>query len=79
VNVELRISRRFRIRPGATLEAIVEAFNLLNRVNFIEDTNQSSFVVFGTGAYPSTPLPGYGHYTLALPPRQVQLAARIFS
>ena len=27
----------------ANIEAMVEAFNLLNRVNFIEDTNQSSF------------------------------------
>jgi hypothetical protein len=33
--------------------------------------------VFGTGAYPTNPLPGYGRYTLTLPPRQVQLAARV--
>jgi hypothetical protein len=50
---------------------------LLNRANFIEDTNQSSFAIFGSGAFPSQPLPAYGHYTLTLPPRQVQLAARL--
>jgi hypothetical protein len=56
---------------------MVEAFNLFNRVNFTEETNQSSFVVFGTGAFPSSPLPAYGRYTLTAPPRQLQLAARV--
>ena len=50
---------------------------MFNRTNFVEDTNQSSFTIFGTGAYPSSPLPTYGRYTLTLPPRQVQLAAKI--
>jgi hypothetical protein len=49
----------------------------LNRVNFIEDTNQSSFVIFGSGSFPTNPLPAYGRYTLTLPPRQVQLAAKV--
>jgi hypothetical protein len=56
---------------------MVEAFNVFNRTNFIEDTNQSSFVVFGSGAYPSNPLPAYGRYTLTMPPRQLQLAVRL--
>jgi hypothetical protein len=75
--VDLRGSRRFNIGPRATLEMLIEAFNLFNRVNFIEDTNQSSFVIFGSGAFPSNPLPAYGRYTLTMPPRQVQLAARL--
>ena len=50
---------------------------LFNRVNFIEDTNQSSFVIFGTGAYPGNPLPTYGKYTLTMPPRQVQIAGKV--
>ena len=76
LNLDLRVSRKFRIRNGLAFEAIVDAFNLFNNVNFVEDTNQSSFAIFGSGAYPSTPLTVYGRYTLALPPRQVQLAAR---
>ena len=75
--VDLRMSRTFRVRGRASLNLIVEAFNLLNRVNFIEDTNQSSFAIFGAGAYPSNPLPTYGRYTLTLPARQVQLAAKM--
>ena len=67
----------FTVGPRATLELLIEAFNLFNRVNFIEETNQSSFVIFGTGAFPSSPLPAYGRYTLTMPPRQVQLAARL--
>jgi Carboxypeptidase regulatory-like domain len=48
--VDVRASRRVRLRNNKTLEMLVEAFNLFNRVNFIEDTNQSSFVIFGSGA-----------------------------
>jgi hypothetical protein len=77
LNVDLRVSRTFRFGARGTLEAMVEAFNLFNRVNFIEDTNQSSFVIFGTGAFPSNPLPAYGRYTLTLPPRQVQVALKV--
>jgi len=77
VTVDVRASRGFTLRRGTTLELLVEAFNLFNRVNFIEDTNQSSFVIFGSGAFPSNPLPAYGRYTLTMPPRQVQVAARV--
>jgi Carboxypeptidase regulatory-like domain/TonB-dependent Receptor Plug Domain len=77
LTVDMRVSKRFRIGGNAAIDVILDAFNLFNRDNFIEDTNQSSFVIFGTGAYPSTPLPAYGKYTLTLPPRQVQIAARI--
>lgn len=76
VNVDLRVNRRFPLGSRVHVDAIVEAFNLFDRVNFVEDTNQSSFVIFGTGACPSEPLPAYGRYTLALPPRQVQLALK---
>jgi hypothetical protein len=76
-SVDVRVSRRFALSRGIAVEGMLEAFNLFNRVNFTEDTNQSSFVVFGTGAFPSNPLPAYGRYTQAGPPRQVQLAARL--
>ena len=77
VHADMRVSKRFRIGGNAAIDVILDAFNLFNRDNFIEDTNQSSFVIFGTGAYPATPLAAYGKYTLTLPPRQVQIAAKI--
>ena len=76
-NVDLRVSRKFKLGGRAAFEAILDAFNVFNRVNFVEDTNQSSFTIFGAGAFPSNPLPTYGRYTLTLPPRQVQLAGKI--
>jgi hypothetical protein len=52
-------------------------FNAFDRANFFENTNQGSFTIFGTGPFPARPLPTYRRYTETLPPRQVQLAARI--
>ena len=76
-NVDLRVSRKFVLGRHTAVEAILDAFNLFNRNNFFEDTNQSSFTIFGAGAYPSNPLPTYGRYTQTLPPRQVQVAAKL--
>ena len=76
-NVDLRLSRRFNVGTRARVEAMMDVFNVLNRTNFIEETNQSSFVIFGSGAFPTNPLPGYGKYTLTMPPRQVQLAIKL--
>jgi hypothetical protein len=76
-SVDVRVSRRIVFGPKIAVEAMLEAFNLFNRANFFEDTNQSSFVIFGSGAYPSNPLPAYGLYTQTLPPRQIQVAARM--
>jgi hypothetical protein len=77
VNVDLRVSKAVPLGGIATLDLILDVFNLFNRTNFIEDTNQSSFAIFGAGAYPTNPLPTYGKYTLTDPPRQIQLAAKI--
>ena len=71
-NVDARVSRRFSLGKRMALEAIVEAFNLFDRTNYSE-VNDS----FGPGSFPSQPLPSYGLFTKALPPRQVQLAARL--
>jgi hypothetical protein len=76
--VDARLSRRFGVPRGASLEVLVEAFNLLDRVNYSEVNN-----VFGPGAFPDEPLRDaagrvtYGLFTKAYPPRQVQLAARL--
>ena len=77
LGLDLRVSKRFRFGQQGSIEAILDVFNLFNRVNFFENTNQSSFTIFGAGAFPGSPLPTYGRYTETLPPRQVQLAAKI--
>jgi hypothetical protein len=70
--VDLRISRKFRLRGKIALEPMLEVFNLFSRVNFTDVNN-----VFGTAAFPEHPLPTYGQFLRAAPLRQVQLAARI--
>jgi hypothetical protein len=47
VNVDLRISRRFRIANKATLEILGEAFNLLNRTQ-VTELNTRMYVTGGT-------------------------------
>ena len=67
-----RASRRIRFGRQAYLEGIVEVFNLFNRTVYTEINN-----IFGTGVYPTAPLPTFGQFTQAGPPRQVQLAVRL--
>ncbi len=75
--VDVRVSRRFGLGGRIQAEPIVEVFNLFNRTNYIETNNVSSAFIWGTGAYPSSPLPSYGRFTQAGPPRQVQLAVKV--
>jgi hypothetical protein len=75
--VDMRISRRFRFGPRAHIEGIFEVFNLFNRTNFIETNNLSPAFIWGTGAFPTNPLPTFGRFTQAGPPRQIQLALKI--
>jgi hypothetical protein len=67
----LRISRAFRIRGEAQLEAMAEAFNLTNAVNEIARNT-----TFGTGAYPDNPTPNYNQVTAVGDPRSWQFALR---
>ena len=67
----LRISRAFRIRGEAQLEAMAEAFNLTNAVNEIARNT-----TFGTGAYPDNPAPNYNQVTAVGDPRSWQFALR---
>jgi hypothetical protein len=75
--VDARLTRRFDFPRGASVEVLVEAFNLFNRVNYSEANN-----VFGPGAFPDQPQRDaqgrvtYGRFVKAYAPRQVQLAAR---
>jgi hypothetical protein len=70
-SVDVRVSRRFR-KGVSTIEPMVEVFNLFNRANFTDVNN-----VFGTGAFPASPLPTYGQFVRAAAPRQAQLAVRL--
>jgi hypothetical protein len=66
--LDLRISRLFRLPRRHSLEAIVDAFNLLNRSNFLIPNN-----IRGTGAAPPA---SFGLPTAAGDPRQMQLGVR---
>jgi outer membrane receptor protein involved in Fe transport len=69
---DVRVSRRFQLKGMRTIEAIFEVFNLFNRTNFTEANP-----VFGTGSYPTNPLPTFGQFEKAAPPRQAQIALRL--
>jgi hypothetical protein len=70
-SVDLRVSWRFG-KNDVVVEPIFEVFNLFNRANFTDVNN-----VFGTGAYPSAPLPTYGQFVRAAAARQAQLGIRL--
>ena len=64
--------KRLRASEQISFDVMIEAFNIFNRVVF---TQINSF--FGPGAYPSSPADGFGQFTQAGPPRQVQLGVRV--
>ena len=87
-SVDLRISRIFGIREGLHLQAMAEAFNLLNilNVNYYNTAyGASDFCPAGGPAYcPAGPLfkegspnPSYGTPRSLFNPRQIQLALRL--
>jgi hypothetical protein len=77
-NVDLRVSKRFKVGKSGGIEPVFEVFNLFNRTNYSEVNN-----AFGTGAFPGSPARDaqgrvtYGTFTQALPPRQIQLAVKL--
>ena len=71
-NVSVRVSRAFRLTGSVQLEALVEGFNLTNHVNVLtRNTN------FGSGAYPTNPLPTFNQITAVGEPRSIQFGARL--
>ncbi len=77
-NIDARLSKSFNFGGGRAIEAVIDVFNLTNRVNYTDINN-----IFGTGAFPAQPQKDaqgrvtYGTYTAALPGRQLQLAAKV--
>ena len=53
------------------MEALAEAFNMLNHRN-----NLTKNGAFGTGAYPLDPSSGFGQITAVNDPRSIQFALR---
>jgi hypothetical protein len=71
-NVNARISRTFALGERLHLEALAEAFNVLNHPN-----NLTLNGTFGGGAYPASPSPAFGQITAVNDPRVLQLALRL--
>lgn len=71
-NVNARLSRTFRLAEGVRLEALAEAFNLLNHMNGVTLNG-----TFGAGAYPFNPSPAFKQITAVGDPRTAQLALRL--
>jgi hypothetical protein len=74
-SVDLRVSRAFAVSTRARLEAMLDVFNLFDRVN-VKDIN----TVWGSIDYPNTPPPaslGFGTPRDVFNPRQVQFGAKL--
>ncbi len=71
-SLNARVSRSFQLTGRLEVEGILEGFNLTNHRNVVtRNTN------FGSGAYPSNPLPSFGQVTAVAEPRTLQLALRV--
>jgi hypothetical protein len=71
-SLNVRGSRAFPIGRGVKVEALIEVFNLTNRVN-----NLTRNATFGSGAYPANPVSTFNQITAVGDPRTVQLGARL--
>ena len=67
-----RVSRTFRFGGRVQFEALVEGFNLTNRMNVV--TRNANF---GTGAYPGRPASSFNSITAVGEPRSFQFGARV--
>lgn len=72
LNMNVRLSRTFAKGEHFRVQALGETFNTLNHVNGV--TLNGSF---GTGAYPTNPLPTFGQITAVGDPRTAQLGLRL--
>jgi hypothetical protein len=70
--VNSRFSRSFALSERLHLEAMAEAFNLLNHRNNLSLNNN-----FGAGAYPANPSPAFRQVTAVNDPRSLQFALRL--
>jgi hypothetical protein len=71
-SLSARLSRTFAISDRWRLQAMVESFNVLNHRNNLIPNG-----TFGTGVFPTNPLPTFGQPTAVGDPRSFQLALRV--
>ncbi|PWT80391.1 MAG: hypothetical protein C5B57_12340 [Blastocatellia bacterium] len=71
-SLDLRVTKQLGLGGRRTIDAIFEVFNVFNKANMTDINN-----IFGVGAYPTNPLPTFGQFQQAAPPRQVQLAVKM--
>ena len=71
-NLSARLSRAFRLSGRASIDALVEGFNLTNHVNVV--TRNANF---GAGAYPASPSPTFNQIAAVGEPRSFQFGARL--
>ena len=64
--------RTFRLPNGASLEGMVEGFNITNRVNVLTHN-----VNFGAGSYPGSPVSTFNQITAVGDPRTFQFGVRV--
>jgi Carboxypeptidase regulatory-like domain/TonB dependent receptor len=72
LNLGFRLSRTFAITEKMRLQVLGEMFNALNHVN-VATLNTT----FGTGTYPTNPLPTFGQITAVNDPRAGQFGLRL--
>jgi hypothetical protein len=70
--LNLRVDRGFHVRGSTRIDALVEAFNLTDRVN-----NLTRNATFGPGAYPMDPVATFNAITAVGDPRTFQFGLRL--
>jgi hypothetical protein len=71
-NVNSRLTRTFQTTEHVRIEAMLEAFNLLNHVNGVARNGS-----FGVGTYPTSPSSTFNQTTAVADPRTLQLGLRV--
>lgn len=70
--LSLRVSRSFHLAGRSRIEGMVEVFNLTNRTNAVTRNT-----TFGSGSYPSSPVPSFSAITAVGDPRTLQFGVRM--
>jgi len=71
-NVNARLSRTFHLNENVRMDAMVEAYNLLNHVNGVARNGS-----FGSGTYPTNPSLSFNQTTAVADPRTLQLGLKL--
>jgi hypothetical protein len=82
-NFDLRVAKAFALQGQTRIEVTFDAFNLFNKINYTQASNQI-YTVGGTAAAPTLVyIPTFGNFTnansgtFAPRPREIQLGVRV--